>query len=61
MGLGKTLSAITLIWVMVKKCKFTEVIRAKKVMVACPSSLLFHWDKELDKWLGKGRLNHLIC
>jgi DNA repair and recombination RAD54-like protein len=62
MGLGKTLSAITLLWVMLKECKITEVTRAHKAMVVCPSSLMFHWDKELKKWLeGTGEIKHIIC
>jgi SNF2 family DNA or RNA helicase len=56
MGLGKTLQAISLLWVMLKKCKYTEVIRSKKALIVCPSSLLFHWEKEVHKWLGKDRI-----
>ena len=61
MGLGKTLSAISLIWAMVKRCKYTNVQRAKKVLVVCPASLLFHWQKEVTKWLGKGTLQMIVC
>ncbi len=61
MGLGKTLQAISLLWVMLKKCKYTEVIRSKKALIVCPSSLLFHWEKEVHKWLGKDRIKLLIC
>ena len=43
MGLGKTIQAIALIWIMLKKCKFTEVRRARKALVVAPSSLLYHW------------------
>jgi len=61
MGLGKTLQAIALIWAMVKRCKYTNVVRAKKVLVVCPSSLLFHWEKEVHKWLGPRRLQMIVC
>ena len=30
-------------------------------MIVCPSSLLFHWEKEVYKWLGKDRIKLLIC
>lgn len=43
MGLGKTIQAIALLWTMLKKCKYTEVVRSRKALVVCPSSLLYHW------------------
>ena len=61
MGLGKTLQAICLIWVMLKRCKITDVIRAKKALVVCPASLLFHWEKEVKKWLGPHRVGLVVC
>lgn len=61
MGLGKTIQAIALLWMMLKKDKFTDVVRAKKAVVVTPSSLLYHWQKEVRKWLGDKRLSPLIC
>ena len=61
MGLGITLQGIALIWVMLKKCKITEVTRAKKCIVVCPASLLFHWEKEVNKWLGPHRIGLVVC
>ena len=61
MGLGKTIQAISLLWVMLKKCEITQVVKAKKALVVTPSSLLFHWEKEVHKWLGKDRIGLLVC
>ena len=46
---------------MLKECKYTGVTRAKKAIVVVPSSLLYHWEKEVHKWLGKGKVRHPIC
>ena len=61
MGLGKTIQAIALIWIMLKTCDITEVKRAHKALVVCPSSLIFHWKNEVIKWLGPKRLKFLVC
>lgn len=45
MGLGKTLTAISIIWAFIK----TGVC---KCLIVCPSSLCRNWQKEILKWLG---------
>ena len=61
MGLGKTIQAVAFLWVMLKKCDVTKVVRAKKALIVTPSSLLFHWKKEILQWLGIGRVNVMVC
>ncbi len=57
MGLGKTIQAIALTWILLKQSPFlqsTNVI--KKCLVLCPASLLSNWKKEFQKWLGNDRV-----
>jgi SWI/SNF-related matrix-associated actin-dependent regulator 1 of chromatin subfamily A len=41
MGLGKTIQAIGLI----------NENKHKRVLIICPASLKYNWDKELNDWL----------
>jgi DNA repair and recombination RAD54-like protein len=45
MGLGKTLTSISVLWAFVRK-------GVCKGVVVCPSSLVANWQKEISKWLG---------
>lgn len=53
MGLGKTLMSITLIWMVLKHSfEGPEGPRiCKRVVVCCPTSLVFNWNNEITKWL----------
>lgn len=52
MGLGKTLQCITLLWTLLKQSPEAGKTTIQKAIVACPSSLVRNWAKELTKWLG---------
>lgn len=58
MGLGKTLMTITLIYTLLKQSPYdveNQVVRGavcKKVLIACPVTLIGNWKKEFKKWLG---------
>lgn len=57
MGLGKTLMSIALIWLVLKHGfagKDGEKI-CKRIVVCCPTSLVFNWNNEILKWL-KGKI-----
>ncbi|KAI9101973.1 SNF2 family N-terminal domain-containing protein [Phlyctochytrium arcticum] len=57
MGLGKSLQIIVLVWTLLKQTPLAGASNiAKKVMVACPATLLGHWKAEFEKWLGKTRI-----
>lgn len=45
MGLGKTLTAISVIWAIIRAHLF-------KAIIVCPTSLLENWKAEINKWLG---------
>lgn len=45
MGLGKTLTAISVLWSFVRR-------GGCKGVIVCPSSLVDNWEKEIKKWLG---------
>ena len=45
MGLGKTLTSISVLYAFVQKKNY-------KGLVVCPSSLVSNWEKEFKKWLG---------
>ena len=62
MGLGKTLQSIALIWlVLTKGFEGAEGPKiAKRVIVCCPTSLVFNWEKEIEKWLN-GRVKCIAC
>eukprot|EP00041_Stephanoeca_diplocostata_P032469 m.1040513 g.1040513 ORF g.1040513 m.1040513 type:complete len:497 (+) comp24155_c0_seq12:1297-2787(+) len=53
MGLGKTLMSITLIWMVLKHSfEGPEGPKiCKRVVVCCPTSLVFNWNNEITKWL----------
>ena len=44
MGLGKTLTAISVLWSFVKDAR-------SKGLVVCPSSLVDNWEKEVTLYL----------
>jgi SNF2-related domain len=45
MGLGKTLTAISVLWSFVRR-------GGCKGVIVCPSSLVDNWEKEIKKWMG---------
>jgi len=45
MGLGKSLTTISVIWTLIS-------LQITKVVIVCPSSLIDNWVQELKKWLG---------
>ncbi|ODQ83187.1 hypothetical protein BABINDRAFT_159629 [Babjeviella inositovora NRRL Y-12698] len=60
MGLGKTLMTIALVWTLVKQSPLelpTPV--ARKVLIACPVTLIGNWEREFRKWLGLHRIGVL--
>ena len=61
MGLGKTFVTITLIWTLLKQNPYAKEKGpvCKKVLIACPVTLIGNWKKEFSKWLGFNRLGVL--
>lgn len=61
MGLGKTFVTITLIWTLLKQSPYAKEKGpvCKKVLIACPVTLIGNWKKEFSKWLGFNRLGVL--
>ncbi|CCH62256.1 hypothetical protein TBLA_0G03190 [Henningerozyma blattae CBS 6284] len=70
MGLGKTLSTITLIWTLLKQTPFPWLSPCtqagvpsqgllKKVLIACPVTLIQNWKNEFKKWLSLNRIGIL--
>ena len=53
MGLGKTLMSITLLWTLMNQGFSADVSAVRKVVVACPTSLVGNWDNEIKKWVGE--------
>lgn len=58
MGLGKTLMTITTIWTLLKQSPF-KAPEVKKVLIACPVTLIDNWRKEFKKWLDMNRIGCL--
>jgi DNA repair and recombination protein RAD54B len=65
MGLGKTLQTITLIWTLLKQSPYFAPTRPgvappqgviKKVLIACPATLVDNWKLEFRKWLGREKI-----
>ncbi|KAJ3261516.1 helicase [Boothiomyces macroporosus] len=53
MGLGKSVQAISLIWMLTKQSPFVNTLPpVKRTLIVCPASLVSNWDKEIKKWLG---------
>ncbi|KAL0206972.1 hypothetical protein P9112_012683 [Eukaryota sp. TZLM1-RC] len=59
MGLGKTLSVISLIWTLTHRVG-RKLPLIGKVLVFVPVSLIKTWEKEFLKWVGRERLKPLI-
>nr|PIM02397.1 SNF2 family N-terminal domain-containing protein [Toxoplasma gondii COUG] len=59
MGLGKTLQAISLVWVAVSQPAGLRPL-ASKCCVVCPASLVGNWTHEVKKWLGN-RLTFVVA
>jgi DNA repair and recombination protein RAD54B len=45
MGMGKSLTALSVLWSFVRS-------QSVKALIVCPSSLIDNWTKEFKKWLG---------
>jgi DNA repair and recombination RAD54-like protein len=52
MGLGKTLMSITLMWTLLNQGFKKGEPAVRKVVIACPTSLVGNWDNEIRKWVG---------
>lgn len=61
MGLGKTLMTIATIWTVLKQNPYvdTKTPVVKKVLIACPVTLIDNWRKEFKKWLDMNRIGCL--
>ncbi|KIW40310.1 uncharacterized protein PV06_07517 [Exophiala oligosperma] len=60
MGLGKTLTTISLLWTLLRQnpiYKAPPIV--KKALIVCPVSLIRNWKREFKKWLGADRLGVL--
>jgi hypothetical protein len=58
MGLGKTLQTIAFLWTALRSGGSASAASPliKKAIIACPSSLVGLWAREIKKWLGDERL-----
>lgn len=59
MGLGKTLMTIALIWTLLRQTPLEDTPPVKKVLIACPVTLIGNWRKEFKKWLGTQKVSVL--
>lgn len=61
MSLGKTLMTISLIWTLLKQNPdpVSKSPMIKKVLIACPVTLIDNWRKEFKKWLDLNRIGIL--
>ena len=56
MGLGKTLQVLALAWTVLKQTPFPTLQKPmKRILVACPASLVGNWENESKKWIGNVR------
>ena len=56
MGLGKTLQVLALAWTVLKQTPFPTLKKPfKRILVACPASLVGNWGNESKKWIGNVR------
>ena len=62
MGLGKTLQSIALIWTLINQHPYTlRKPFLQKVIIITPLSLVRNWEKEIEKWLTREKLNPLVA
>ncbi|CAK7903885.1 DNA repair and recombination protein Rdh54p [[Candida] anglica] len=61
MGLGKTLMTISLLWTLLRQTPYPSDRSpiCKKILIACPVTLLGNWKREFKKWLGMNRVSVL--
>jgi len=51
MGLGKTLMSITTMWTLLNQGFVKGASAVRKVVIACPTSLVGNWENEINRWL----------
>mmetsp|Transcript_11842 Transcript_11842/g.37863 ORF Transcript_11842/g.37863 Transcript_11842/m.37863 type:complete len:950 (+) Transcript_11842:370-3219(+) len=51
MGLGKTLQTVALVYALLQRGSVGDGSPVKRVVVACPCSLVPNWKAEFDKWV----------
>ena len=60
MGMGKTLQVVALLWTLLKQGPIAgRPPPVRRAVIACPASLVGNWGAEINKWLGKTRLDPL--
>lgn len=61
MGLGKTLMTITLLWTLLRQNPSvgSKLPVVKKILIACPVTLIDNWKREFKKWLGTTQISVL--
>ncbi|KAF8348116.1 P-loop containing nucleoside triphosphate hydrolase protein [Amanita rubescens] len=53
---------IGLIWTMLKQNPYSGLgSSAKKVLLVCPVTLINNWKAEFYKWMGRDRINVVVC
>lgn len=57
MGLGKTLQSVTLVYTLLTQGFEVSRPVARKIIIVTPTSLVSNWANEIEKWLGKGKVN----
>jgi SNF2 family DNA or RNA helicase len=58
MGLGKTLTTLSLIYTLINSNTFTPSIQ--KIIIICPATLIQNWEQEIYKWF-ENKLKANVC
>ncbi|KAI8453075.1 SNF2 family N-terminal domain-containing protein [Phakopsora pachyrhizi] len=62
MGLGKSLQAIALLWTLIRQSPIAgQDPFVKRAIIVCPVTLVKNWAREINKWLGRSRLNVFVA
>ncbi|KAF7232846.1 hypothetical protein EG68_09768 [Paragonimus skrjabini miyazakii] len=56
MGLGKTVQAIALLWLLLNQGPYGGRPVIRRCLIVTPGSLMQNWVSEISKWLGRERL-----
>ena len=57
MGLGKTLQTVALVYALLQRGSLGDGTPVRRVVVACPVSLVPNWKAEFDKWVNARALH----
>jgi len=58
-SLGKTAQSLAIAYTLIRQGPFGDPCAAK-VLIVCPTTLTFNWNREIIKWIGMERVRAMV-